>query len=416
MRWSSALAAVGLLLLPVHLPEWMAGGSAAAVEPPSPQRIVRGTVARNVTLARLLSRELSPRAVHALVEAARPVYDLAHISAGRPFGVALRPDGLIAAFTYGIDELRTLRVLRVGHELRADVLTRSYTAGLVGVSGVIDSSLFATIDALGERDQLALDLSEIFAWDVDFNSEIQRGDSFRVAVETFSLDGRVVRYGRILAAEFVRGERVLRAVRFESERSAGYYAPDGTPLRKAFLRSPLRFTRISSGFSRARVHPILAERRAHLGIDYAAPAGTPVQASGDGVVVSAGWQGGYGKAVRLRHANGYETLYGHLSRIAVRKGQRVAQGDAVGSVGQTGLATGPHLDYRMTRDGAFVNPLTAQLPPAEPLTPAERVRFEAGRGQALGLLARLAPRAQASMRLEPPRPSLAQAITPALSP
>ena len=414
MRWPSALAAVGLLLLPVHLPEWMAGGAAAAVKP-APDRILRGTVGRNVTLGQLLSRELSPRAIHALVEAARPVYDLAHISVGRPFGVALRPDGLIAAFTYGIDELRTLRVRRVGGELRADVLTRSYETRLVGVSGVIETSLFATIDALGERDQLALDLADIFAWDVDFNSEIQRGDSFRVAVETLSLDGQVVRYGRILAAEFVRGERLLRAVRFESERGPGYYAPDGTPLRKAFLRSPLRFTRISSGFSHNRLHPILARRRAHLGIDYAAPAGTPVQSSGDGVVVSAGWQGGYGKSVRVRHANGYETLYGHLSRIAVRQGQRVAQGDVVGSVGQTGLATGPHLDYRMTRNGAFVNPLTAQLPPAEPLRPAERVLFDAGRGEALALLARTTG-AQARVRLDLPRAALARATPSALAP
>jgi murein DD-endopeptidase MepM/ murein hydrolase activator NlpD len=405
---------VGLLMLPVHLPEWMSGGSATGVEPPSPRRIVRGTVGRNVTLAQILSSELSPRAVHALVEAARPVYDLAHISVGRPFGVALRPDGLIAAFTYGIDELRTLRVRRVGGELRADLVTRSYTTGLVGVSGVIDSSLFATIDALGERDQLALDLADIFAWDVDFNSEIQRGDSFRVAVETLSLDGRLVRYGRILAAEFVRGDRVLRAVRFEAERGPGYYAPDGTPLRKAFLRSPLRFTRISSGFSRSRLHPILARRRAHLGIDYAAPVGTPVHASADGVVVSAGWQGGYGKAVRLRHANGYETLYGHLSRIAVPAGQRVAQGDRVGSVGQTGLATGPHLDYRMTRGGAFVNPLTAQVPAAEPLAAAERPAFERESGKALALLARITPGAQASARLEWPHPAPAQ--EPALAP
>jgi murein DD-endopeptidase MepM/ murein hydrolase activator NlpD len=415
MRWPSALAAIGLLLLPVHFPEWMAGGSAAAV-PPAPGRVVHGSVVRNASLAQLLGRELSPAAIHALVEAARPVYDLAHISVGRPFGLALRPDGLLAAFTYGIDELRTLRVRRMGPDLRADLVTRTYATELVGVSGVIESSLFATIDALGERDQLALDLAEIFAWDIDFNSEIQRGDSFRVAVERHSLDGRLVRYGRILAAEFVRGERVLRAVRFESERGAGYYAPDGTPLRKAFLRSPLRFTRISSGFSRSRFHPILAERRAHLGIDYAAAAGTPVQASGDGVVVSAGWQGGYGKAVRLRHPNGYETLYGHLSRIAVRPGQRVAQGDLLGSVGQTGLASGPHLDYRMTRNGTFVNPLTAQMPPAEPLRTAEHARFDAERGEALGLLACITPGTHASVRLERPRPSLVSAISPKLAP
>jgi len=379
----------------------MVAPRAAAAEL-APARVVQGEVTRNATLAGLLSPELTPFAIHELVEAARPVYDLGRIATGHRYELALDAEGVVAGFSYGIDELHTLRVRRVRGALGADVLTRSYATEIVGVSGIIRSSLFATLESLGEHDQLALDLSEIFAWDIDFNSEIQEGDSFRVAVETLWLDGRFVRYGRILAAEFVRGDRDLHALRFESARGPGYYASDGTPLRKAFLRSPLRFTRISSGFSRSRLHPILATRRAHLGVDYAAPTGTPVHASGDGVVVSAGWQGGYGKAVRIRHANGYETLYGHLSRISVRRGQRVAQGDRVGAVGQTGLATGPHLDYRMTRNGSFVNPLTVQTPPAEPLSPAERPAFEAERGPLLALLARVTPGLQARVRLGPP--------------
>jgi murein DD-endopeptidase MepM/ murein hydrolase activator NlpD len=251
---------------------------------------------------------------------------------------------------------------------------------------VIDSSLFEAVTASGERDQLALDLADIFAWDIDFNTEIQRGDSFRVAVEKLYLDDSFSRYGTILSAEFMRGERVLRALRFQGENGPGYYAPDGTPLRKAFLRSPLRFSRISSRFSRARMHPILKTVRPHLGVDYAAPTGTPVNAAADGVVTLAGWHGGYGRAVRIRHANGFETLYGHLSRIAVRQGQRVAQGTPIGAVGSTGLASGPHLDYRMTRNGEFVNPLTLQSPPAEPITPAERPAFEQERARLIPLL------------------------------
>jgi murein DD-endopeptidase MepM/ murein hydrolase activator NlpD len=162
--------------------------------------------------------------------------------------------------------------------------------------------------------------------------------------------------------------------------------PDGRPMRKAFLRSPLRFTRISSGFTQARLHPILKVVRPHLGVDFAAPAGTPVRASADGVVIAAGWDGGYGKVVQLRHANGYQTLYGHLSRIDVRVGQRLAQSTVLGAVGMTGLATGPHLDYRMIKDGAFVNPLRMQSPPADPIALDEEAAFAAMRDRQLALL------------------------------
>ncbi len=353
----------------------------------APVRFLKGRIGRNQTLAYLLQGTVSAATVHELVEAARPAYDLARLSVGHPFALAVTSDGLLRAFSYGIDELRTLRVRRRAHALEADVLTRSYENRVESVTGTISSSLFESIEDAGEQDQLALDLADIFAWDVDFNTEIQRGDAFRVAVEKQYLDGRFVRYGRILAAEFVRGERVLRALRFDAARGAGYYAPDGTPLRRAFLRSPLRFTRISSGFSRARLHPILHVVRPHFGIDFAAPLGTPVAASADGVVSDAGWSGGYGKMVRLRHANGFQTLYGHLSRVEVRVGQRVAQGERIGRVGATGLATAPHLDYRMLRDGSFVNPLRIQTPPAEPVSAEEAPAFADARTRALALLA-----------------------------
>ncbi len=375
-----------LLLLPTRLPPGrMEELRHAALDRPA-LTVIRGTVGRRTTLASLLTRTISPAGVHALAQAARPVYDLARISVGHPFGLALRPNGLIAGFTYGIDELRTLRIVRRGDELSAEVLTRSYETRTATVGGVITSSLFGAVADAGEEDQLALDLAEIFAWDVDFNTELQKGDSFRVAVEKMYLDGRMSRYGRILAAEFVRGPRLLRAVRFEGPRVIGYYNPDGTPLRKAFLRSPLRFTRISSGFARRRMHPILHHVTAHLGIDYPAPTGTPVMASADGVVALAGWTKGFGNTVRLRHANGYETMYGHLSRVRVRPGQRVGQGDTIGAVGSTGLSTGPHLDYRMLRNGGFVNPLAIQLPPAEPVPNEERAAFAVVRDAGLAML------------------------------
>lgn len=379
------LGALVLLLLPTDF------AALESLAPPAPIReplqVLRGTIGRNATLARLLESSLPPASVHLLVEAAKPAYNLARLSVGRPFGLAVTKNGLLASFTYGIDELRTLRVTRRGESLHAEVVTRNYETRVERVTGTISSSLFAAIGEAKEQDQLALDLADVFAWDVDFNTEIQKGDSFQVAVEKLTADGTFLRYGRILAAEFTRGNRVLKAVRYEGTAGEGFYAPDGSPLRKAFLRSPLQFTRISSGFTHSRFHPILGQYTAHLGIDYAAPVGTPVRASADGVVALAGWSGGYGKTVRLRHTNGFETLYGHLSRIDVRAGQRVTQGALVGAVGTTGLSTGPHLDYRMIRNGTYVNPLTIQLPPAEPVPSVERAAFEARRDERLALLA-----------------------------
>jgi murein DD-endopeptidase MepM/ murein hydrolase activator NlpD len=389
-----ALGVLGMLLLPTRFAHWAeeVPQRVAVAATAEPLKILRGTIGRNETLARALDGTLKRTDVYHLVESARPVYDLARLSVGHPFGLAIAPDGLLRTFTYGIDELRTLRVTRQGDALEAEVLTRTYETKVTTVSGEITSSLFGAVTDAGEDDQLALDLADIFAWDVDFNTELQRGDSFRVAVPKLSVDGRFIKYGPIVSAEFVRGERVLRAVRFEREAgSAGYYSPDGKPLRKAFLRSPLRFTRVSSGFTMRRLHPVLHTVRAHLGIDFAAPTGTPVSASADGVVSSAGWAGGYGKSVRIRHNNGFETLYGHLSRIDVRAGQRVSQGTRIGAVGQTGLATGPHLDYRMAQNGVFVNPFRAQTPPAEPIDDAERPAFETARREALVLLGVDAP-------------------------
>jgi murein DD-endopeptidase MepM/ murein hydrolase activator NlpD len=399
MRPRCAVGAVALLLLPTHLASQLpasveqgavaaerlaVGTVTAAVEPPA--RVLQGTVGRRTTLGATLRDAVRPAILHRMVEASRPVYDLARISVGHPFGVTFGPDGLLAAFTYGIDELRTLRVTRQGDDYQAEVVTREYDVTVAIVRGEITSSLFGAVSAAGEEDQLALDLADIFMWDVDFNTELQKGDSFRVAVEKLCLDGKLSRYGAVLSAELVRGPRVIQAVRFEGKNGPGYYMPDGRPMRKAFLRSPLRFTRISSGFTRARLHPILNVMRPHLGVDYAAPTGTPVRASADGVVIRAGRDGGYGNVVRMRHANGYETLYGHLSRINVRVGQRLIQGTVVGAVGSTGLATGPHLDYRMVKSGAFVNPLKVQSPPAEPIAADEENAFQAVRARQLALL------------------------------
>ncbi len=398
MKPLTALSALLLALLPTPLPRWLdlVGPLRADARPAPRHTVFRGTIGRSDTLGSALSRFAPPLTVSGVVEAARPFCDLARLSIGHPFSVVLGPDGLLRAFSYGVDELRTLHVVRRGDAFAAELATRRYERRTQVVAGTIERTLFGAVEDAGETDQLALDLADVFAWDVDFNTEIQRGDAFRAVIEKLWLDGRPVRSGRLLAAEFVRGGRRLSAVRHEGAAGAGYYDGDGRPLRKAFLRSPLRFTRISSRFTLSRFHPVLRVARAHLGVDYAAPAGTPVHAAAAGLVVSAGWAGGYGRTVRLRHANGFETLYGHLSRILVRQGQRLAQGDPIGAVGSTGLSTGPHLDYRMARDGRFVDPLRVQLPPAEPIAPAERAVFLAEAGHLLGLLASPAPQARSA--------------------
>jgi murein DD-endopeptidase MepM/ murein hydrolase activator NlpD len=405
MRKVTALGAFLLVLLPTRLPYGLDSAPPLGSEPfvDGPARdaltVVEGRISRNDTLASALSGVASPALVDRIVRASRPAYDLTRIVVGRPFGITLGPDGLLRAFSYGIDELRTLHVDLSDGEPRARVSQRPVETRTAVVAGVIESSLFGAIDAAGEGDQLALDLADVFAWDVDFNTELQPGDSFRVAVEKQYVEGELLRYGRILAAEFVRGPRTLRAVRHEAEgRAPGYYDTEGRPLRKAFLRSPLRFTRISSRFSRSRLHPVLNVRRPHLGVDYAAPYGTPVHAAADGLVARAGWEGGYGRTVRIRHANGYQTLYGHLARISVRAGQRVVQGTLVGAVGASGLATGPHLDYRMSLNGQFLDPLKVALPPAEPIAPSEREAFAASSRRLLAMLANVPAPATPSLR------------------
>lgn len=245
-------------------------------------------------------------------------------------------------------------------------------------SAEIRYSLFGASDAAGIPDSVATGLADIFGGDIDFHSDIRKGDRFSVVYETVNHLGRMVRTGRILAAEFINDGKAYRAVWFEGEDGrGGYYTPEGKNIRKAFLRSPLEFSRITSGFSSARYHPVLKETRAHRGIDFGAPTGTRVRATGDGVVEFSGWKGGYGNVILLRHQGRYVTVYGHLSRFGsgIRKGMRVAQGDVIGYVGATGIATGPHLHYEFRVDGVQRNPMAIALPTAPPLAPSQLAQF-----------------------------------------
>lgn len=262
-------------------------------------------------------------------------------------------------------------------------------ARMVMKTAEIRSSLFAAADAAGIPDGIAAALADIFGGEIDFHRDLRKGDRFVVLYEATHHLGRMVRTGRVLAAEFVNDGRTYRAVWFEDgEGRGGYYTPDGKSVRKSFLRSPLEFSRIASGFSSARYHPVLKEVRAHRGIDYAAPVGTRVKATGDGTVEFAGWQNGYGNVVILRHHGTHETVYGHLSGFApgLRKGARVAQGDVIGYVGATGIATGPHLHYEFRVAGVHRNPLTVALPDAAPLAAQQLARF---RNDSAPVLARL---------------------------
>ena len=256
-------------------------------------------------------------------------------------------------------------------------------------SGEIRYSLFGATDAAGLPDSVSTQLADIFGGDIDFHRDLRRGDRFAVIYESKAYLGRPMRTGRILAAEFVNNGKSYRAVRYDDmDGKGGYYTADGKNIRKAFLRSPLEFSRITSGFSAARFHPILQKWRAHQGNDYGAPSGTRVKSTADGVVDFVGNQGGYGRAVILRHQERYTTLYGHLSGFApgIRRGARVAQGDVIGYVGSSGWSTGPHLHYEFRNNGIFQNPLAMVLPSAPPLGAAQLARFHTYSGPHLAHL------------------------------
>jgi len=310
----------------------------------------------------------------------------------------LRPGHAVAAKVGAGGELLELSYLparelqmvieRAGDGFRAEQRPAPLRTETLMRTGVVQSSLFAASDAAGIPDAVAIQIADIFAGEVDFHRDLRRGDQFSVVYEQHYVGGRPVHAGRVLAAEFVNQGRLLRALQYPSARGgSGYYAADGSNLRKEFLRSPLEYTRVSSGFGMRR-HPFLRSWRAHTGVDYAAPEGTRVRAAGDGVVEFAGHKGGYGNVVILRHRGQYTTLYAHLSRFApgVRRGTRVAQGDIVAHVGSTGWATGSHLHYEFQIAGRARNPYAIAMPAGEPVPAAELPEF---RRHAEALVARL---------------------------
>lgn len=319
-------------------------------------------------------------------------FDVRKLRAGNIYRIERLFDGRIRSFEYEIDPTRALRASRRDDDIalfEATVIEHPRTTTRVVVEGTIDRdtpSLSESIERAGERLDLALAMADIFSGEIDFNSGLQPGDAYRLVVEkSVRDDSMFIGYGAVQAAEFVNDGRALTAVRFTlADGKAGYFDTEGRSLKRFFLKTPLKFEpRVTSRFSRSRMHPVLRYARAHNGVDYGAPTGAPVVAVSHGVVTLAGWTGGGGKTIRIRHTSGYESEYMHLSVIGsgLRAGTRVSQGDVIGLVGRTGLASGPHLHYGLRRDGRYVNPITEHqhLPPGEPVPAVLRAAFDAER-------------------------------------
>lgn len=336
----------------------------------------------------LTSFDVTPEILPHIIEASKPVYNLERLVPGRTIKVGFREDRLVR-IEYPIDELTLMVVKRVdGDRFKASKETIPLQKRLVLAMGKIEESLYEDMTKLGIDPEIVMNLADIFAWEIDFTTDMRKGDTFRVLYEEGIVDGRVVKRGPIVAAMIMNQGKRYMAFLFEANGRKDYYNEKGRSLRKQFLKSPLNYRRISSFFSRRRYHPILKTYRPHHGVDYAAPVGTPVVSTGDGKVVYAGWKGGYGKLVVIRHNGTYSTVYGHLSHIAkgIRVGRYVKQGQVIGYVGSTGLSTGPHLHYEFRVRGKPVNPLTYSFPPANPVPPKYKKEFDVRKITLLSLL------------------------------
>jgi murein DD-endopeptidase MepM/ murein hydrolase activator NlpD len=332
--------------------------------------VVEDTIPRNTTLvATLVDYEVPAAIANEIASLIRPIFDGRKLRFGNPFRLEKESDGTLRKFEYKIDDERVLKVEKASDAYEAKVETLDLQTRETTISAEIHSSLWEALEDVPKREYLATELAEMFQWQVDFSTEVQPGDRIRLVAEELVHDGAFVKYGKIRAAEFVNGGRRYRGFLFKNS----YYDEKGASLKRAILASPLKFTpRISSGFTTRRMHPILGRERAHLATDYAAPSGSPVVAVANGTVIFAGWDGGYGNLVRIRHTGGLISGYAHLSRIAagVRAGRTIRQSEMVGLVGQTGLATGPHLHFMMAKNGTPINPVPA-LKKGEPAPPIE---------------------------------------------
>lgn len=352
------------------------GNLFARTEEDPAREVLAGSIKPGQTLAGILGGYLDADRLGALEDPED--FSFNKIQSGQPYRLTLR-DRELVAFEYDISPTEKLVIDETDGELAARGETRPIETRQEVMAGIVESSLFAAVTDAGGNADTAVALADVFAYDIDFCQDVQKGDAFRAVVERQYADGKAVGFGRVLAAEFVNQGKAHRGFAlFRDTGRVEYLDPDGRPLRKAFLRAPLSFLRISSGYTASRLHPILKVRKAHYGVDYAAPAGTPVWSVGDGVVIERGRNHAAGNYVTVRHGATYVTRYNHLSRFAkgLAQGTRVAQGEVIGYVGSTGYATGPHLDFRIYRNGAPINALANQDIMADPLPRARLAAFQ----------------------------------------
>jgi murein DD-endopeptidase MepM/ murein hydrolase activator NlpD len=297
---------------------------------------------------------------------------------GTRFEGRCTPAGELEQLTVLLDRRSELHLVREGEDIQVEMTERPVTSEVVRIEGEVTSSLFGAIEDAGARPELAVEMAQVFQWDIDFFRDVRTGDHFVAVVDHQTVADEFYGYGTLFAARYVNDGRTYDAVIYpDDDGRLGYYDVEGRALRKQFLRSPLKFSRITSRFSMSRFHPVLKRRLPHYGVDYGAPVGTSVRVTADGTVSFLGRNGGAGRMIRVRHPNGYETHYLHLSRYAsgIRKGARVVQGQVIGYVGSSGLSTGPHLDYRVQQNGRWINPLTISSPPTKPLDASRLQRF-----------------------------------------
>jgi murein DD-endopeptidase MepM/ murein hydrolase activator NlpD len=380
-------AALGSLRLPVQRFD-LEGARAVAGQRTIAQwcRKVAGRIQPGDSFASALVRSgVSDAEAYDLIQALKPVFDFRTCRPGERFELLQAPDGRVHQLAYRKSPEVTYRIQRRGQQLDGRRQVHPVETDRVQIAVRVEGSLWNALEKWPQRAKLVSMIVDIFAWDIDFYVDTHPGDSIRLIVERHRVRGRFARYGRILAAEYAGDVGVHRAFWYDagdgdpdSDATRGYFDDKGDSLRKAFLKSPLKFARVSSSYG-MRVHPVLGFNRMHNGIDFAAPVGTPVWAPADGTVLVAGYRGASGRMIKLRHANGYATVFCHLSSIArgVRPGQRVRQKQVIGRVGSTGRSTGPHLHYGMKLRGRYVNPLAQKFPPADPVPASELDTYRA---------------------------------------
>lgn len=349
------------------------------VLPPQPiRRELHHQVQSGETITALLGDFFSPQEIHNLNIESREVFPFTKICAGQPYRICTT-DGEFESFIYEIDDEEQLIISRDADEINMERIPIVYDVEIELVQGTIKTSLFDSVTAIGEDPELAIALADIFAWDIDFILDIRVGDTFQALVEKRFREGEPAGYGNVIAAEFINRKKTFRAILYQDgDQNASYYDEDGQNVRKAFLRAPLSFSRISSGFSMKRFHPITKTWKSHPAIDYAAAPGTPIKTVGDGSITRIGYTKGNGNFIEVRHSNGYKTLYLHMKGFArkMTRGKRLTQGQIIGYVGSTGLATGPHLCFRMKRDGKPVNPYRVKVPAAKAVAKVNLADFK----------------------------------------